>query len=222
MVRRIKSNLIPLSLIVIIVLINTVYGYLNNPYRGVHSLVTDLDRSIPFLSGFVIPYVFWYPFMIFIFIYLCFHHKEAYYRIMSSLGLGMLISYVIYFFFQTTVPRPVLNGHGLLLNIVRLVYNTDNPYNCFPSIHVLSCYVIIKGINDSNAGKRFKFITCITAVLIILSTQFIKQHVILDLTFSILLGESIYKCVDYLILSGGFLWIRKLSWLWTMKKKLET
>jgi hypothetical protein len=71
-------------------------------------------------------------------------------------------------------------------------------------------------------SKVFKFITCIIAVLIILSTQFIKQHVIMDLIFAILLADGIYRIVDYLILSGGLLWIRKPSWLWTMKRKLET
>jgi membrane-associated phospholipid phosphatase len=220
--RRIKNNLIPLSLIILIIVINSIYGYLNTPLRGVHSLVTDLDRSIPFLSAFVIPYVIWYPFMLFIFVFLCFNQREIYYRVLVSLSIGMLISYSIYYFFQTTVPRPEIVGNGLLLNLVRLVYNTDNPFNCFPSIHVLSSFIIIKGISKSNVTKVFKYITYFIAILIILSTQFIKQHVIMDMIFAILLADGIYKTIDYLILSGGLLWIRKLSWLWTMKRKLET
>jgi hypothetical protein len=116
--------MIPLSLIILIIVINSLYGYLNNPLRGVHRLVTDLDRSIPFLSGFVIPYVFWYPFILFIFVYLCFHQREAYYGGIGTIGIGMLLSYVIYFFFQTTVPRPSITENGPLLYLVKLVYNT--------------------------------------------------------------------------------------------------
>lgn len=219
---KIKSNLIPLSLILVLIMINSIYGLLNNPLRGVHNLVTDLDRSIPFISGFVIPYMIWYPFMMIIFLYLCFYEKEAYYRIVVSIGLGMLISYIIYFFFQTTVPRPEVEGSGIISNLLRLVYYTDNPYNCFPSIHVLTSYVIIKGVSKSSASSRFKYVIYFTAAMIILSTQFIKQHVIMDLFFAVLLGDGIYRLIDYVINAGGFLWIKKLSWLWTMKRKLET
>lgn len=218
MIKIIKNNIVPLSLIVVIILINLIYGYINSPFRGVHSLVTDLDR----MSWFVIPYVSWYPFILFIFVYLCFSHREIYYRVIFSLGIGMIISYIIYYFFQTTVPRPAITGDSPLLNLVRLVYNTDNPYNCFPSIHVLSSFIIIKGISKSNCSRLFRFIVYFIAVLVILSTQFIKQHVIMDLIFAIILGDGIYRIIDYLIMSGGLLWIRKLSWLLTMKRKLES
>ena len=59
------------------------------------------------------------------------------------------------------------------------------------------------------------------SIAIILSTQFIKQHVILDMTFAILLGEGIYKLVNHISLEGSLLWIKKLFWWLMTKKKLE-
>lgn len=217
----IKKNTLPLTLIILIMIMNTIYGFINNPLRGVHNLVTELDKSTPFLSGFVIPYIAWYPFMAFIFIYLCIYYREIYYRVILSLGLGMIISYIIYFFFQTTVPRPEIAGNSLLNIMVKLIYYSDKPYNCFPSIHVLSCYIIIKGTKKSNAGELFKLMTYLTAVTIILSTLFIKQHVIMDVVSAILLAEGVYRIIDYMILSGAFSWVEKVSWIKAIKRRLE-
>jgi hypothetical protein len=220
--KTLKNNVLPLSLILLALAVNSLYGILNNSSRGVSSLVTDFDRSIPFLSGFVIPYVAWYPFLMFAFLYLCFKYSDIYYNTIWSLIIGILICYCFYYFFQTTVPRPDVIGEGPLQNLVRLVYNTDNPYNCFPSIHVLSSFIIMKGFSKSNASKIFKYMVYTIGVLIILSTQFIKQHVLLDVLSAILLGEYVYRAVEYLALSGGSAWTKKLSWLWTTKKNLET
>ena len=130
--------------------------------------------------------------------------------------------FIVYFFFQTTVPRPKLVGNDILTNIVRFVYNSDNPFNCFPSIHVLFSYVMIKGVKKSGSKNLMvNGIICLISLLIILSTQFIKQHVILDLIFAILLAEGIYKAVDNFSLERCSLWIKKASWWWTTKKKLE-
>lgn len=105
-----KDQLLSLCLVFLLVLINSVYFYLNNPQQGVHSLVTDLDKSVPFVSLFAIPYLIWYPFIALTLIYFYFRYRQTFYKVMSSYAVGMLISYVIYLLFQTTVPRPVLLG----------------------------------------------------------------------------------------------------------------
>jgi hypothetical protein len=121
-------------LILLALAVNSLYGILNNSSRGVSSLVTDFDRSVPFLSSFI----------------------------------------------------------------------------------------IMKGFAKSNVSKICKYMVYTTGVLIILSTQFIKQHVLLDVVSAILLREYVYRAVDYLTLSGGLAWTKKLSWLCTARKNLET
>lgn len=60
---KLKSNILPVLLILLIPLVNILYGVLNNGNGIVHSLVTDIDRMVPFVKAFVVPYVLWYPFL---------------------------------------------------------------------------------------------------------------------------------------------------------------
>lgn len=194
--KKTKLNLPPFYLIFLIPLVNVLYPYLNNSSRGVNYLITDIDKKIPFVKLFALPYFTWYIFIPATIVYIYFFYENNYYRIIASIILGMLISFLIYYYFQTTVPRPVLNGNDFLTNLLRFIYTMDSPFNCFPSIHVLTCYLMIKGIDKKNESYHAdKIIISIIAVTIILSTQFIKQHVILDLISAILLGEIVYRFV---------------------------
>lgn len=217
-----KENIKSLGLMFIIPLVNLLYMYLNNSLRGVHYLVTNIDRKIPFIKIFAIPYLIWYPFMIVTLVYFCLYYRKTYYKVIFSFVTGMLICYASFYLFQTGIQRPVLYGNDFLTELIRFIYNTDKPYNCFPSIHVLTCYLVVKGIRDCNEkNSTHKIIITITAALIILSTQFIKQHVILDLIFGILLGDGIYRVITNVNIERISLLIKKLSW-WTTKKKIET
>lgn len=220
---KLKSNILPVLLILLIPLVNILYGVLNNGNGIVHSLVTDIDRMVPFVKAFVVPYVLWYPFLFFTLLTLCFNDRKVYYKAIFSIVSGMLTSFLIYHLFQTTVPRPVIAGNDIFSKLVSLVYSTDEPFNCFPSIHVLTSFIMIKGIlNLKNLSVTKKAPMVFMAVLIILSTQFIKQHVLLDLIFAILLGEGIYNAADITNLEMSLIWIKK-PFLWlTTKKKLET
>jgi uncharacterized membrane protein YraQ (UPF0718 family) len=220
--KKIKGCIFPLSLILMIPLINIIYMYLNNSSRGIHSLVTDIDKGIPFIKVFAIPYLIWSPFLFTTLIYLCFRYREVYYKVIISLIVGLILCFIIYYFFQTTVPRPQLNGNDFLTNLVKYIYFTDNPFNCFPSIHVLTSYMLIKGIKSCNNKISIdRIIITATSILIILSTQFIKQHVILDLIFAILIGNIIFKIVDSLSSEKNLKWVNERFRWFVLKNKLE-
>ncbi|MEY7999507.1 phosphatase PAP2 family protein [Clostridium sp. Mt-5] len=218
--KNIKANFLPLSLMFIIPVINIMYGKLNNSINGCYNLVTDFDRSIPFIKEFIIPYWMWYPFIILTIVYICFNCRNAYYKTMITIVFGMLSCYIIYFFFQTTVPRPAIQGNDIFSHIIRLTYKWDKPFNCFPSIHVLTCYAVVRGARETKKIYN-KFIINFMAIIIMVSTQLVKQHVILDLIFAILLAEVIYRFFAVFILERSTIWGKKLYWWWTMKKKLE-
>lgn len=222
MIKKFKDNLLPLMLMILIPLTNIFYGLLNNSTRGVYSLVTDLDKAIPFSEVFIIPYMLWYPFIVLTLIYFCFYYKDVYYKTLSTLVLGMILCYGVYFFFQTTVPRPELIGEDILTKVVRIVYNSDNPYNCFPSIHVLTSYAMIIGMRKSGSNnQKVKNAISATAWIVILSTLLVKQHVILDVVFGVMFAKLAYKIIEKLKIERCMLWIKKPSWWWTMKRKLE-
>ncbi len=219
---QIKDTAKHLGFMLSIPALNVFYLLLNNPYRGVHSLVTDIDRSLPFLSIFILPYSGWYIFIFATLTYLCLRDRKTYYNALASINISLIICYLIYFFYQTTVPRPALAGNDFFTQMVTWVYTKDQPFNCFPSIHCLLSYLMMAAINTSKIkNKKNSFIICSIALLIILSTLFVKQHVLLDALAAMLLGDIIYKAV-YNFNQGKVLqWVKRSPLLWTTNRKYE-
>lgn len=191
--KKTMGKLVPLIWMLSIPVSNIFYRLLNNSSRGAYSLILDIDKKVPFIKEFILPYIIWYPFIFLALIYLCFKDKGIYYRTLISLNIGLIICYLIFYFFQTTVYRPLLVGSDIFTDLVRIIYNHDRPYNCFPSVHVITTYIVMRGINIVSKKKFILLSSNIIGTLIILSTQFVKQHVILDLVAAMLLGELIFK-----------------------------
>ncbi|MBT2289369.1 phosphatase PAP2 family protein [Paenibacillus albidus] len=184
---------LPLLWILVIPVLNIFYGILNGNHGQVSSLMTDLDAAIPFVPGFIIPYLIWYPFIIFMLVVFCIKDKSVYYRILFTQCISLIVCYMIYYLFQTTVPRPLIPGEGVLYRLVNFVYSTDNPYNCFPSIHVLTSYLMIKGAAVCpGLYARARLVVNLCAWSIICSTLFVKQHVLLDAAGAIALVEILW------------------------------
>lgn len=216
--RIVKENILALCLLLSIPLLNIIYQVLNDGERGARQLITAVDHQIPFVEIFVVPYLLWYAFIFLMFIYFCIYDRAIYYRTLLSFCIGMLVCYVIYFFFQTTVPRPELMGNGILTSMVKYVYGADQPFNCFPSIHVLSSYLMILGIRHSKLWTIKKDIIVSTiAYSIILSTLFVKQHVVLDVVAGVLLGSLLFKLFYYLEAETVFNFFKRM-----FKTKLQS
>lgn len=192
--RRITFDL---GLLIIIPLLGKLYTRLNVPVNNISILMTGIDKNIPFLRIFIIPYVIWYFYRVIFFIYLAFKDRETYYKTLLTYTLGILICYLIYSIYQTTVPRPSLAGRDLLTNMVRLIYQKDNPYNCFPSIHSFTSFLMIKAILNSNIKNKFNSsFVIVLSTSIILSTLFVKQHFIVDAISAILLANLLFDFVN--------------------------
>ncbi|WNB91342.1 phosphatase PAP2 family protein [Bacillus sp. NEB1478] len=209
--RLIKENILALCLLLSIPLLSIIYGVLNNGERGARQLITAVDHKIPFIEIFVVPYLLWYAFIFLMFVYLCVFDRAIYYKTLLSFCIGMLTCYAVYFFFQTTVPRPDLNGDGIITGMVKYVYGADQPFNCFPSIHVLTSYLMILAIRHSKTWtiKKDFFVSTIS-FSIILSTLFLKQHVVLDAVAGILLGSLLFKLFYYLEAEMVFSFFKRL------------
>lgn len=192
------KKLLPLLLIGSVPFSNLFYWTLNNTQRGVYDLTTDLDKSLPLIKIFIIPYMTLWFFLAFCFVYLCFKNRRVYYKIMLTLVLCYVVAFITYYFFQTTVPRPIVTGDDIFSKLILFTYNSDGPYNCFPSIHVITAYLAVKGFNTTNARKSIKIPINILGFLIIISTEFVKQHVIMDIFFAIFLCDMIFNCLTYI------------------------
>lgn len=193
-----KNNLIHMFALLSIPLINIFYTFLNNNTRGIYQLITTIDINIPFVKEFIIPYILWYPFIILSLLYICLKDLKVYYKTLITLNLCLLSCYLIYYFFQTTVPRPYIYGNDIFSYLTLLIYKFDKPFNCFPSIHVVTSYLMIKGMNSINCSKRVKLTTIFMSIFIIISTLFVKQHVIMDVISAILLGDIMFDFISKL------------------------
>lgn len=217
-----KKKVIALSLMLSLALVNIGYSNLNNPNRGVNSLMTDLDQTLPFIKVFILPYISWYLFVFLALIYFGLKDWRTYKRTLIAMNIGMLVSYSIYYVYQTTVPRPELVGMDWLTQVIQFVYRNDQPYNCFPSIHCLTSYLMFRGIQASPIRNRLNtLIIGGMAFTIIISTLLVKQHTVLDVLGAILLGD-LALLVAKKIEEVSVTWGSKQSLLILMRKRYVT
>lgn len=206
MSKKLLTNYFPLLYLLSIPMLHTIYDYLNKNHTEATNIMSTVDKQIPFIPAFIVPYIGWYFFMFFYLIYFFQKDRKIYYESLIAINIGMVVCYIIYFFFQTTVPRPVLVGNELFTNLVRFIYLNDQPYNCFPSIHVLTTFIIMYGLYRSEITSLFhRYFVYGFGTLIILSTIFIKQHAMIDGVASIILVLTTYAFITKLQLASFFI-----------------
>lgn len=186
-------------------LISIIYPILNQKRGEVSIINTYIDNFLPFNKYFVIPYIGWYLYVGIFVALVCILDEVRYYKLIASLCVGMGICYVIYYIFPTHVPRPVILENDFFSNLVKSIYSRDNPYNCFPSIHVLnSMLVAINVCAEEKMNSMIKIISSVTAILIILSTMFIKQHYIADAISAVALSYFLYFILEHINLNKKY------------------
>ena len=156
-------------------------------------IYSPLDDLIPFCEYFIIPYVLWFLFMAATVIYFMFFQDslEEYRKLISMLGTGMTVFLIVSFVIPNCHNlRPVLPEDGnVFVKAVRILYTIDTPTNLLPSIHVfntLACYTAIVNNERCTQNKVIRYGSKLLAILIILSTVFLKQHSVIDVSIAFL------------------------------------
>ena len=91
----------------------------------------------------------------------------------------VITAYAVFLCYPTAAPRPVgVPGDDLLAWSLRTLYALDPPYNCFPSLHV--AYAFLAALSTYRAHRLLGLAALAWAVLIGISTLFIKQHYAAD------------------------------------------
>ncbi|WP_068697309.1 phosphatase PAP2 family protein [Paenibacillus yonginensis] len=176
-----QQRWLPLALMLVFPLLGYLYHFVDHPTKHVYSLVTDFDRATPFIKYFSVPYGIWIFYIYACLVYFFFRDRKAYYQSIVLYTVCALTCYAIYSVFQTTVPRPVVSGSDVFSRLVTFIYDRDQPFNCFPSIHCFSSYMVLRMMFTSPArGLMNRLLIGGMSITIICSTLFMKQHVILD------------------------------------------
>ncbi len=169
-------------------------------YQAVES---PLDASIPFCEWFVIPYYFWFVFLIGMAIYgLLIDHRDLRHY-MWFVIISYTVTAVVYIAWPNMQAlRPVeFTRDNLLIDIVKGLYDFDTNTNVCPSIHVLgSLAVCFAGLHSKSLrGIGWKIFFVTSTVLISLSTVFLKQHSIIDVYAALAVGAVSYVLVFLVI-----------------------
>ena len=162
---------------------------------------SPLDKYIPFCEFFVIPYLFWFIFMVVGVMYFFFTNRKEFYQVTSFLIIGMTLFLII----STDFPnglylRPTdFPRDNLFTDMVKnLVYANDTSTNVLPSIHAFNSLGISIAVFHSEALKKrmgIQITTHVTTFLILLSTVCLKQHSITDVIAALLMACIIYPFV---------------------------
>jgi len=185
--------------IILIPIAQSIYFLINltTTSASAHNVTIFLDKLIPFNEWFVIPYVFWYGYTFGALLLLAYFDHKTYYKLLFSIFIGMLVCFVIYLTYPSTVFRPEgIVPDNILKKTVLLIYSNDRPYNCLPSIHVLDTLLITMFLFKYNKSFLIKGSSAFICVLIYMSTLFIKQHSILDAVASTILGAILFYAFE--------------------------
>lgn len=190
-----------LSFMILIPLASLIHVYLNRYRPGTRSIKIFIDDMIPFNKYFSLPYQFMVIFISIVLLYFAIVDYRYYFKLLASVLVGMFICFIVFYFFPTTVLRPTVIGDDFFSKFTRNIYATDNPFDCFPSIHVLSAYLPFLFVFKYNKSTFMKIYTFIGFISITLSTFFVKQHYVLDAIASLILGTILF-----LVLTNDGLW----------------
>lgn len=161
------------------------------PVSGYHVMHCALDDYIPFCEWFIIPYLFWFIFLIGMHLYTLLYDVRAFRNMMKFIILTYSAALLIFILFPTCQHlRPVeFARDNVLTRLMGAFYAFDTNTNVCPSLHVVGSLAVLFAARDTvrfqSPGWKWTFTT--TALLISISTVFLKQHSALDIAAAVLL-----------------------------------
>ncbi|GHU98168.1 hypothetical protein FACS1894211_01480 [Clostridia bacterium] len=148
------------------------------------------DRAVPVIGFFAVFYILSFPYWFFTLTAGGNTGKKNYYRFITCLFFQYAVCLTIFLVLPTTIVQPELDTTKFGEWLIGVIYSFDTPTNLFPSIHVLMswlCFCMVRGRKDVRPWLQIS--SCVMAVLVLLSTQFIKQHYIVDAIAGVFLAE---------------------------------
>ena len=155
-----------------------------------------LDDMIPFCEWFLIPYLFWFVFLIGMLVYGFFFDADNFTRMMRFVIITYSVTMLIYLVFPTMQElRPaVFPRDNILTRFVADFYAFDTNTNVCPSLHVIGSFAAMyAGWNSRHFSARlWRIVFGLICASICLSTVFMKQHSAMDVLLALPLCLAAY------------------------------
>lgn len=164
--------------------------------RTMHSPVLPLDALFPLSAPWSIVYAS--LFLAAILPVFVVHQPVLLNRtVLAYLG-AWLVSLAAFVAYPTIAPaHPAAAGGGFFDWGLLIIWGSDVPYNCFPSLHVAQCFLAALACSRVHAGVgRFGLVW---ASLVALSTLYTKQHYVADV-----LGGIVVAGIGHVLFLRGF------------------
>ena len=159
-----------------------------------------IDRYIPFIEVFIIPYLLWFVYIAIAGIYFFFQEKESFCKLMYFGMIGMTIFIIVSYVYPNGLElRPdTFTRDNIFIQLTRMIYSMDTPTNVLPSIHVFNSMAVYFAVKNSPYLKEKKVIrgaAFFMTTSIILSTMFLKQHSVVDVLTALILSYVSYDII---------------------------
>ena len=159
----------------------------------IYIIHSPIDQYIPFVEFFVIPYLAWFFYIGGVVIWLFFFDRETMCRLLWCGMIGMTVFVLISYFLPNGLElRPeAFVRDNIFTRLTKVVYSHDTATNVFPSIHVNNSICASAALLSSEklrGRKGWRVFAVVMAGLIILSTMFLKQHSVIDVTGGMVTG----------------------------------
>lgn len=182
-----------------------------------YDLTTKLEEMVPLIPEWM--YIYWGCFAFWIVNYIMIgriykNDKASFYRFVITDMSSRIVCAVFFIGFPTSNVRPDVPIEGFSTWLLNFLYRIDQPTNLFPSIHCLVSWLCFVGIRKSKKVPTwYKTASCVMAILVVLSTQFTKQHYWVDTVAGIVLAEILYfiheRISTYRYVQGFFTWLNE-------------
>ncbi|MDO4477990.1 MAG: phosphatase PAP2 family protein [Lachnospiraceae bacterium] len=164
---------------------------------NLHIIHCVIDDYIPVVPVFIFPYLAWFPLIgITMAFYAFFQKNDTEFRCyVSMVVLGIIFFVIICLVWPNGLElRPDVSGPGFFNWALRTLYSNDTPTNVFPSLHVYQTLVAVVPTWRLYRKKHpvLTWFVVVLAVLICLSTVFLKQHSIIDAVAGVVFAAIFY------------------------------
>lgn len=173
--------------------------------RSYHVMWCPLDDRIPFCEWFMIPYMFWFVFLVGMHLYLLLMDVPAFRRMMQFIVLtyyGALLIFLLYPTCQHLRPAEFARDN-FLTRFIADFYAFDTNTNVCPSLHCVGSMAVVFAAWDTKGLRRHRLGITLMGLLISVSTVFVKQHSILDVFCGMVLSGTAGMAVYILPKKGS-------------------
>ena len=155
------------------------------PVEEYFVVYSPLDDLIPFFEWFVLPYVFWFAYIVLMHLYTLIYDIKVYRQMIWFFIFTYGVTLIIYFIFPTAQelrPTEFLRDNALV-RFMQDYYAYDTNTNVCPSLHVIGGWACTFAGLHAKGMKHplWKAFHIANGVLIMLSVVFVKQHSVVDI-----------------------------------------